>query len=88
MSIQSEAFNEEVHSKKSGKLKNDGSLGLMAAEQIRHLIANAVKAQLGEGVWKIHLYIKPYTKRVDTRCMSLDYQPLKFQQFYRKGNPK
>jgi len=37
----------------------------MTVEQIQDLIANAVKIQLGRGACKTHLYIKPYTKRVD-----------------------
>jgi len=35
-----------------------------------------------------HLYTKPYTKRIDALCMPYGYQPPKFQQFDRKGNPK
>ncbi|KAA0041525.1 ty3-gypsy retrotransposon protein [Cucumis melo var. makuwa] len=34
------------------------------------------------------MYSKPYTKRIDNLRMSLGYQPLKFQQFDGKGNPK
>jgi len=38
----------------------------MSLEQIQSLIANVVKAQLGGGSHKIHVYTKPYMKRIDT----------------------
>jgi len=63
--VQSKTFDEEVHSKKGNKLKNDGSPNLMTVEQIEDLIANVVKAQLGGAVHKTHLYTNPYTKKVD-----------------------
>jgi len=72
-SIKSESSNGEHHSKKGSKLKNGCCPSLMIVEQILDLIANAVKAQLGEGVCKIHLYAKPYTKRVDTLYMPHGY---------------
>jgi len=34
------------------------------------------------------LYIKHYTKKVNTLRMPYGYQPPKFQQFDGKGNPK
>ena len=34
------------------------------------------------------MYFKPYTKRIDNLCMSVGYQPPKFQSFDGKGNPK
>ena len=78
MSIQSEASDEDVRSKNSCKLKNEGSPGLMTFEQIQDLIANAVKAQFEGGSYKTHLYTKPYTKRVGALCMPCHYQPPKF----------
>ena len=60
----------------------------MSIEQIQSIIANAVKAQLGGGSRKTHLYTKPYTKRIDVLCMPHSYQPLKFNQFDGKGNLK
>ena len=60
-SIPSEASNEEVHSKKGGKLTNRRSSSVMTVEQIQDLIANAIKVQLGGGAGKNHLYTKPYT---------------------------
>jgi len=60
----------------------------MTIEQIQDLIANAVKAQLGEGSHRTHLYTKPYIKMVDALRMPYGYQPPKFQQFDEKGNQK
>jgi len=57
-------------------------------EQIQNLIANLVKAQLGEGSCKTHLYMKRYTKRIAALKMPLGYQPLKFHQFDGKGDLK
>jgi len=70
------------------KAKKDCSLGSMSVENIQSLIANAVKAQLGGGSHKTHLYTKPYTKRIDELHMPHAYQPPKFNQFDGKGNPK
>jgi len=69
-------------------VRKDRSLGSMSIEQIHSLIANAVKAQLGGGSYKTHLYTKPYTKRIDALSMPCGYQPPKFNQFDGKGNPK
>jgi len=68
--------------------KNESSLGLMSVEQIQSLITNAVKAQLGGGNHKTHLYTKPYTRRIDVLRMPHGYQHPKFNQFDGKGNPK
>ena len=48
MPIHSEASDNEKQSQKGGKLKNDKSFRSMTIEQIQDLIANTVKAQLGE----------------------------------------
>ena len=74
--------------KNKRKAKNDRSINLMSVEQIQNLIANAVKAQLGGGSHKIHLYTKPETKRIDALCMPHSYHPPKFQQFDDNGNPQ
>ena len=87
-SIQSGAFDEEVHPKKGGKLRNGGCPSLITIVQIQDLIVSAIKAQLGGGVHKTHLYTKPYTKGIDAFYMPRGYQPLKFQKFDKKGNPK
>ena len=77
-SVQSEHSDEEVRSKKGGQLKNIGCPRSMTVEQIQDLIPITVKAQLGTNVFNIHLYTKPYTKRVDALCIPRDYQPPKF----------
>jgi len=66
------------------KSENDHFLSSMSIEQIQSLIANAVKAQLGEESYETHLY----TKRIDALRMPRSYQPPKFNQFDGKGNPK
>jgi len=49
-------------------------LGLMSVEQIQILIADAVKAQLGEGNRKMNPYRKLYTKRIDlTSPMAINH---------------
>jgi len=60
----------------------------MTTEQIQELIANAVKTQLGVSSQKNHLYTKPYTMRIGALRMPYGYQPLKFNQFDGRGNPK
>jgi len=60
----------------------------MSIKQIQNLIATAVKAHLEGDSHKIHLYKKPYTKRINTLRMSHGYQPPKFQQFDVEHNPK
>jgi len=85
-SFQSEPSDEEVHLKKAGQLKNNGSRSSMTVEQIQDLAAKAVKAQLRGDGYKTHLYTKPYAQRVDTLCMPRGYQPPKLQQFDGKGN--
>jgi len=75
MSIHTEASNSEKQSMKGATPKHVKSSGSMTIEQIQDLIANAVKAQLGECSRKTYLYTKPYTKRVDALCMPHGYQP-------------
>jgi len=50
----------------------------MHVEQIQSLIVSAIKAQLGRGSRKTHLYIKPYVKRINVLHMPHGYQSLKF----------
>jgi len=88
VSVHTKAFDNEKQRKKGGMLKNVKSFGSMTIEQTQNLIANAVKAQLGEGSYRTHLYTKPYTKKVDALRMPHGYQFLKLQQFDGKGNPK
>jgi len=87
-SNRSEASEDNGGSKKGDKPQNDSSLSAMTAEQIQELIAKAVKTQLGVSSRKSHLYIKPYTKRIDVLRMPYGYQPPKFNQFDGRGNPE
>jgi len=84
----SEAFEDDGGSKKGSKSQNDSSLSSITAEQIQELIVNAIKAQLGVGSQKSHIYTKPYTKRIDALYIPYGYQPPKFNQFDGRGNPK
>ena len=79
VSVHTEVSENEKKIKKGSTPKHVRSSGLMTIEQIQYLIANAVKAQLGEGSHRTHLYTKPYTKRVDALRMPPGYQPPKFQ---------
>ena len=88
VSVQIEASDNEKQPKKGITFKNIKSSGSMTIEQIQDLIANTVKAHLGEGLHITHLNTKLYTRRVDALCLPHGYQPPKFQQFDRKGNLK
>ncbi|KAA0059902.1 retrotransposon gag protein [Cucumis melo var. makuwa] len=57
-------------------------------QQLQDMIANSIRAQYGGPPQTTFMYSKPYTKRIDNLRMPLGYQPLKFQQFDGKGNPK
>jgi len=87
-SIQGEASNEQVNSKKGDNPKIDGPLNLVTVEQIQDLIVNAVKVQLKGGAYRTNLCTKPYTKKFNALCMPCGYQPPKFQQFDCNGNSK
>ncbi|KAA0041760.1 ty3-gypsy retrotransposon protein [Cucumis melo var. makuwa] len=52
------------------------------------MITSSIRAQYGGPQQTSFMYSKPYTKRINDLRMSVGYQPLKFQQFYGKGNPK
>jgi len=88
MSIHTKASDSEKQSKKGTTPKHVKSSCSMTMEQIKDLIANAVRAQLGEGSRRTLLYTKSYTKRVDALRMPYGYQHSKFQQFDGKDNPK
>ncbi|KAL6181303.1 hypothetical protein ACLB2K_047958 [Fragaria x ananassa] len=67
---------------------DDGSLGSMSFQQLQDIITNSIRAQYGGPSRDSLTYYKPYTKRINGLRMPLGYQPPKFQQFERKGNPK
>ncbi|TYK25790.1 ty3-gypsy retrotransposon protein [Cucumis melo var. makuwa] len=57
-------------------------------QQLQDMIANSIRAQYGGPPQTSFMYSKLYTKRIDNLRMPLGYQPLKFQQFDGKDNPK
>ncbi|KAL0394747.1 UNVERIFIED_CONTAM: hypothetical protein Slati_4440900 [Sesamum latifolium] len=64
------------------------SNGLIHVDQLKEFIEGTIRSKI-EGSLKSSLtYSKPYTPRIDSLKMSMGYQPLKFQQFDGKGNPK
>ncbi|KAA0062087.1 retrotransposon gag protein [Cucumis melo var. makuwa] len=58
------------------------------SKTLADMIANSIRTQYGGPPQTSFMYSKPYTKRIDNLRMPLGYQPLKFQQFDGKGNPK
>ncbi|KAM1203097.1 hypothetical protein ACFX2J_018964 [Malus domestica] len=52
------------------------------------MIANTFGTEMGNTSQDALLYSKPYAKRIESLRMLTGYQPLKFMQFDRKGNPK
>ncbi|KAA0065867.1 ty3-gypsy retrotransposon protein [Cucumis melo var. makuwa] len=64
------------------------SVASLSVQQLQDMMANSIRAQYGGPPQTSFMYSKPYTKRIDNLRMPLGYQPLKFQQFDGKGNPK
>ncbi|KAM2246588.1 hypothetical protein ACFXTI_007392 [Malus domestica] len=63
-------------------------MGSLSIQQLQEMITNIIKAQYE---WSSHastLYSKPYSRKIDAFRMPMGYQPSKFMQFDRKGNPK
>ena len=52
------------------------------------MITNIIRVQYGEPSQSTLMYSKRYTKRIDNLHMPMGYQPLKFQSFDGKENPK
>ena len=72
----------------SKNLKNF-AFELIFSNQLKKLIKEAIKDQVGGGESQSSTaYAKPYTQRIDLLRMPPNYQPLKFQQFEGKGNPR
>jgi len=65
--------NHNVEYDNERRARKDHSLGSISVEQIQSLTVNAVKAQLGGGSHKTHLYTKPYTKGIDALRMPHDF---------------
>ncbi|KAM1187450.1 hypothetical protein ACFX2J_023373 [Malus domestica] len=73
------------------KPEPDQAAALMRSLSIQHLqemITNTIKAQYEGSSNTSGLYSKPYSKKIDALRMPMGYQPPKFMQFDRKGNPK
>ena len=62
--------------------------GSISPDQLKELIKEAIKDQVGGGSQASITYSKPYTQRIDLLRMPQNYQPLMFQQFKGKGNPR
>ena len=60
----------------------------LSIQQLQDMITNIIQVQYGGSSTTSLIYSKPYTKRINNMRMSNGYQPPKFLQFDRKGNPK
>ena len=60
----------------------------ISVQQLQDMITNTIRAQYGGSSTSSLIYSKPYTKHIDNMRMPNGYQPPKFLQFDRKGNPK
>ena len=72
-------------STKDLKLSADGSI---SPEQLKELIKEAIKDQVGGGSQSSIAYSKQYTQRIDLLRMPQNYQPPYFQQFKGNGSPR
>ncbi|KAL0320421.1 UNVERIFIED_CONTAM: hypothetical protein Sradi_5303600 [Sesamum radiatum] len=64
------------------------SKGMIPVDQLKKLIMGTIQNKLDGSTKSSMAYTKPYTERIDNLKMPDGYQPLKFQQFDGKGNPK
>ena len=64
------------------------SVASLFVQQLQDMITNTIRAQYGGPSQSTLMYSKPYTKRIDNLHMPVSYQPLKFQSFEGKKNPK
>ena len=74
--------------KSSSKDLNFSIEGSISPDQLKELIKEAIKDQVGGGSQASIAYTKPYTQRIDLLRMPQNYQPPKFQQFEGKSNPR
>ncbi|XP_030934588.1 uncharacterized protein LOC115960030 [Quercus lobata] len=72
----------------STKDLNFSTEGSISPDQLKELIKETIKDQVGGGSQASIAYAKPYTQRIDLLRMPQNYQPPKFQQFEGKGNPR
>ncbi|KAF2296998.1 hypothetical protein GH714_014335 [Hevea brasiliensis] len=70
---------------KSSQIIADGSIPF---NQLKDLIKEAIKDQFDGITQPSYSYVKPYSPKIDLMKMPVNYQPIKFQQFDGKGNPR
>lgn len=63
-------------------------MGSLSIYQLQDMIANTIRAQYGGTSQDTMLYSKPYTRMINGLQMQTGYQPPKFMQFDKNGNPK
>ncbi|KAM2177290.1 hypothetical protein ACFX1Q_036503 [Malus domestica] len=63
-------------------------MGSLSIQQLQEMITNTIKAQYAGSSHASTLYSKPYSRKIDALKMPMGYQPPKFMQFDRNGNPK
>ncbi|KAH6815278.1 hypothetical protein C2S51_020098 [Perilla frutescens var. frutescens] len=74
--------------KSFGKELNVSVDGSIPINQLKEFIEGTIKDRFGESSKSMAVYSKPYTQRINNLKMLVGYQPPKFQQFDRKGNPR
>ncbi|PHT63054.1 hypothetical protein T459_33074 [Capsicum annuum] len=83
--------NESEHPIKQTPLTKEvqiSSEGMIPIEQLKEFIEGTLKDKYDVVTKSFLTYAKPYTTRIDSLKMPAGYQPLKFQQFEGKENPK
>ena len=68
--------------------RHSTSMASIFVQQLQDMITNTIRAQYGGSSTSSLIHSKPYTKCIDNMRMPNGYQPPKFLQFDRKGNPK
>ena len=64
------------------------SEGMIPLDRLKEFIEGTITDKCEVSTKSSHMYAKSYTARFDNFKMFACYQPLKFQQFEGKGNPK
>ncbi|KAK4390369.1 hypothetical protein Sango_2100200 [Sesamum angolense] len=62
--------------------------GLIPVDQLKEFIEGTIRSKIEGSSKSSFTYSRPYTPRIDSLKMPMDYQPPKFQQFDGKGYPK
>ncbi|KAL0378849.1 UNVERIFIED_CONTAM: hypothetical protein Sradi_3190400 [Sesamum radiatum] len=63
------------------------SNGLIPVDQLKEFIEGTMRSKIEGGSKSSLTYAKPYTQRIDSWKMLMDYQPLKFQQLMARAIP-